>query len=258
MCPSGLDAYGDYCARWGTVASGAMLMPLFYRRLTVPRVDALIDAVESVAAGADLLVSHPGAAPIASMPFERRGIPYMVADLFPMLTPTGDRPPDALVPSRGRVAARPLARRLNSAAWSMGRSPMARWCFDEKRLLATRRSLGLPVDDWSVFDRRLAPQHNIVMVSPSYFPPATDWDREYRFTGFTPWTNADDPLPPDVADYIAAGDPPVLVCLGTSAASAAPEVFELAADALDELGLRGIYLWSNAQIGARLRGPDGA
>lgn len=39
MCPSGLDHYGDYCARWGKVASGAPLMPLYYRRLTVPRLD---------------------------------------------------------------------------------------------------------------------------------------------------------------------------------------------------------------------------
>src|SRR3954469_17745866 len=40
MTPSGLDAYGDYCARWGRVASGAMLMRLYYGRLTVPRADA--------------------------------------------------------------------------------------------------------------------------------------------------------------------------------------------------------------------------
>ena len=38
---------------------------------------------------------------------------------------------------------------------------------------------------------------------------------DYPFVGFTPWTTQDDPLPSDVGDFIAAGEPPVLVCLGT-------------------------------------------
>jgi sterol 3beta-glucosyltransferase len=94
-------------------------------------------------------------------------------------------------------------------------------------------------------------------VSPQYFPPAADWGDDYPFVGFTPWTGADDPIPGEVADFLDAGDPPVLVCLGTSAASAAPEVFDLTAAVLDELGLRGIYLTSNPTIAARLRGRPG-
>ena len=137
MCPSGLDRYGDYCARWGKVVSGALLMPLYYRRLTVPRLDPLLDAIENVADGADLLVSHPGAAPIASMPFERRGIPFMVGDLFPMLVRTSDHPPEGLVPFRTGTSK--LARRANRVAWNLGRSPMAKWCFDEERIVAKRR-----------------------------------------------------------------------------------------------------------------------
>ena len=112
--------------------------------------------------------------------------------------------------------------------------------------------LGLYTDGWHVMDRRLAPDHNMVMVSPRYYPPASDWDDEYPFVGFTHWTRPDDALPADVARFLQAGDPPVLVCMGTSAASAAPEVFERVAQALDELGLRGLYLASNESIAARL------
>ncbi|MBK5288418.1 MAG: glycosyltransferase family 1 protein [Acidimicrobiia bacterium] len=250
MCPSGLDRYGEYCARWGKVASGALLMPLYYRRLTVPRLDPLLDAIDAVADGADLLLTHPGAAPIASMPFERRGIPFMVGDLFPMLVRTSDHPPEGLVPFRTGTSK--LARRANDLAWNAGRSPMAKWCFDEKRIVAKRQALGLPIDGWHVMDGRLSPSHNMAMVSPHYYPPASDWGEEYPFVGFTHWTRADDELPPDVAEFLRAGDPPVLVCLGTSAASAAPEVFDHAAHALDELGLRGMYLASNDAIAARL------
>lgn len=255
MCPSGLDNYGDYCARWGKVVSGALLMPLYYRRLTVPRLDPLLEAIDDVADGADLLVSHPGAAPIASMPFERRGIPFMVGDLFPMLVRTSDHPPEGLVPFR--TGSSKLARRANNLAWSAGRSPMARWCFDEKRIVAKRRALGLPTDGWHVMDRRLSPEHNMAMVSPRYYPPASDWGEEYPFVGFTQWTRADDELPADVAAFLRSGDVPVLVCLGTSAASAAPEVFDRAAAALDELGLRGMYLTSNDSVAERLRDRAG-
>ena len=255
MCPSGLDRYGAYCARWGKVASGAMLMPLYSRRLTVPRMDPLLDAIDDVADGADLLVSHPGAAPIASMPFERRGIPFMVGDLFPMLVRTSDHPPEGLVPFPTGNSR--LARRANNFAWSAGRSPMAKWCLDEKRIVAKRRALGLPTDGWHVMDRRLSPRHNMAMVSPHYYPPASDWGDDYPFVGFTHWTRPDDELPTDVTEFLRAGEPPVLVCLGTSAASAAPEVFDHAAQALDELGLRGMYLASNDAIAKRLSGRAG-
>ena len=92
----------------------------------------------------------------------------------------------------------------------------------------------------------------MAMVSPHYYPPASDWGDEYPFVGFTHWTRPDDELPDDVMAFLDAGDAPVLVCLGTSAASAAPQVFNDAASALDELGLRGLYLVSNAEIAARL------
>ena len=172
MCPSGLDRYGAYCARCGKVASGALLMPLYYRRLTVPRIDALLEAIEPVADGADLLVTHPGTTPIASIPFERRGIPFMTGDLFPMLVRTSDHPPEGLVPfGTGRSE---LARRANNFAWNLGKSPMAKWCFDEKRTVAKRRSFGLSTDDWHVMDRRLAPTHNMAMVSAHCYRPASD------------------------------------------------------------------------------------
>jgi UDP:flavonoid glycosyltransferase YjiC (YdhE family) len=106
-------------------------------------------------------------------------------------------------------------------------------------------------------DRRLSPGHNMAMVSPHYYPPASDWGEDYPFVGFTNWTRADDELSDDVAEFLDAGDPPVLVCMGTSAASAAPEVFDHAAQALDQLGLRGLYLASNEAIAARLADRPG-
>ena len=60
----------------------------------------------------------------------------------------------------------------------------------------------------------------------------------------------------DGAD-LNAGDAPVLVTLGTSAAAGDPQVFARVARALDALGLRGLYLTSNDANGSELRGRPG-
>ena len=57
----------------------------------------------------------------------------------------------------------------------------------------------------------------------------------------------------DVEAFLADGPPPVVVTLGTSGASARPEVFEQVAVVLDELGERGLFLTSNAAITERVR-----
>jgi UDP:flavonoid glycosyltransferase YjiC (YdhE family) len=91
-------------------------------------------------------------------------------------------------------------------------------------------------------------------VSPSYLEPAPDWPSDYRLTGFTSWEGPNDGLlPDDVQAFLADGPPPVVVTLGTSGASARPEVFEQVAAVLDDLGARGVFLTSNAAVTERLR-----
>jgi UDP:flavonoid glycosyltransferase YjiC (YdhE family) len=61
-----------------------------------------------------------------------------------------------------------------------------------------------------------------------------------------------------VAAYLDAGEPPVLVTLGTSAATNAAKVFDHIAHALDRLGLRGLFLVGDqSNITGALHGRDG-
>ena len=53
--------------------------------------------------------------------------------------------------------------------------------------------------------------------------------------------------------FLVSGEPPVVVTLGTSGASARPEVFEHVAGVLDDLGARGVFLTSNAAVTERVR-----
>ena len=117
-----------------------------------------------------------------------------------------------------------------------------------------RRRLGLPVPDgWNVVDARLSPHRNVGLMSPHYLEAAPDWPPGYELVGFTPWAGPDHgALDDDVHEFLRAGDSPVVVTLGTSAASAKPEVFARVADALSRAGHRGIFLTSNAEIATQL------
>ncbi|MBP6728409.1 MAG: hypothetical protein KA129_02215 [Microthrixaceae bacterium] len=110
--PVALDRHGPYIARWGMPLSGAGFLRLYFGRYTVPHLAILFEAVDTQLADADLLVSHPAASLVGAMSCERRGIPWIVGDLFPMLLPTATAPP-AGVPNLGR--------RGNAAVWRLGR-----------------------------------------------------------------------------------------------------------------------------------------
>ena len=86
--PVALDEHGAFIARWGMPFGGAGLLRLYFGRFTIPHLAALFEAIDAELAGADLLVSHPAASLVGSMACERRGLPWIVGDLFPMLVPT--------------------------------------------------------------------------------------------------------------------------------------------------------------------------
>jgi UDP:flavonoid glycosyltransferase YjiC (YdhE family) len=104
---------------------------------------------------------------------------------------------------------------------------------------------GLATPKGYVFAGRISPLLHLGLVSEHYVGSPSDVG-SYRPTGFTPWTTPDEPLPADVEAFLDAGDPPVLVTLGTSAAASAPQLFGMAAAALDRIGARGLFLTGTA------------
>ena len=245
--PVALDEHGAFIARWGMPLGGAGVLRLYFGKFTVPHLPALFEAVDAELAGADLLVSHPAASLVGAMSCERHSIPWIVGDLFPMLVPTTTSPP-AGMPDLGRWT--------NQALWKLGQSRLVGPLMSRRAFVDFRDSLGLhSARSWSVVDARLSPFLNLGLASPSYVEAAPDWPANYRLTGFTSWDGPNDGrLPDDVQAFLAEGPPPVVVTLGTSGASARPEVFEQVAAVLDELGARGVFLTSNAAVTERVRG----
>ncbi len=244
--PVALDQHGAYIARWGMPLSGAGLLRLYFGRYTIPHLAALFEAVDVELADADLLVSHPAASLVGAMSCERRGIPWIVGDLFPMLVPTATAPP-AGVPNLGRWG--------NSAVWRLGQSRVAGPLTSRRGFVEFRRFLGLSTEPgWNVTGARLSPTRNLGLVSRHYVDPAPDWPANYNLVGFTSWHGPDGgQLPADVEQFLDAGPSPVVVTLGTSGASARPEIFEQVAAVLDDLGTRGVFLTSNTVVTEQVR-----
>ncbi len=242
--PVMLDRHAAYVDRWGNWFGGAMMPRLYFGMLTVPDLDALYGALDAEMADADLLVSHPAASLVGSMVSERRGVPVIVGDLFPMLN----------LSEHSAMAGMPyMGRRVNRAMIRLARSRVSDRVTCAAGFRDFRRDLGLPADDWNLMDGRLSPTSNLGLVPSVYLDHQPDWPDNYRLVGFTPWSGPDGgTLDDELVAFLDRGEPPVVVTLGTSAASARPEVFDAAVTALDDNGCRGVFLVSNAELAHRV------
>jgi UDP:flavonoid glycosyltransferase YjiC (YdhE family) len=105
----------------------------------------------------------------------------------------------------------------------------------------------------------LSPSLVLLLWSPVWAQPASDWPAHYTTTGFTIWPGpTGQALPDSLSTYLGAGDPPVLVTLGTSAASNATDLFETIAEVLDRKGRRAVFLTGGGnKVSARMAArPD--
>jgi len=184
-----------------------------------------------------VLVTHPtlGAAtvPVA----QHLGVPSVVGQLFPMMMPTGQWAPPMgpTSPSLGRTALNRFAWR--GLAWGSSAALYDRAFNRSRRSLELQPMRGNALLAWTAADR------TVVLLSRHYFgdePP--DWG-DWRLQGFSAWPGpAGRRLDGRVEEFIAAGNAPVLICLGTSAAAGAGRVFASIADDLRRQGHRALLL----------------
>lgn len=186
--------------------------------------------------GADAVVTHPTMGAISVPVARAMGIPVVTGHLFPMMIPT-----DHWTPPIGSRSLR-LPARANRLTWEVLRRAGGR-AFRDETINAERAKLGLdPVRcnggwAWTESDA------TVVLVSPHYYgeePP--DWP-EVTWGGFSIWHGPDaQEIDPELVRYIDGGDPPVVVMLGTSAATNAGAQFARIAADLDRIGTRSVLL----------------
>ena len=209
---------------------------------------AAVTSLRSTLEGADVLLTHPAFATMAMPVAEAQGVPVVLGHLFPMLLPTRSWSP--AMPDRNRNLGP-----ANRALWGMA-GVVAHLAFRGREIGRLRSELGLPPVNMT----RLAEHADrTVMLLPERYVgrAAPDWP-PVRWGGFSIWPGpSGQALGAELEAHLDAGDPPVLVTLGTSAALNAGEQFAEIASGLDELGLRSVILAGGPENLGPLRGRPG-
>jgi len=205
---------------------------------------AMLDALD----GADAVVSHPTQAYAVAPVADHLGVPMVVGHLFPMMIPTAARTFPFGWPGRD------LGRRVNLATWRVAARGSGALMGD-RAANSYRASLGgAPLHGNALLGWRAAARV-VTLLSRHYAgDEPQDWD-QCELVGFSHFRPAVE-LDPAVREFLDAGDPPVLVCLGTSAA-ATSETFASIASQLDSLGVRSLLLVGHEANQAALQGRNG-
>ena len=212
------------------------------RDLMLPATAAMYPALAAAAADADLLVASElvYAAPILA---GKTGLPWAAYALAP-ISIFSVHDPSLLPGPRGTHWLQSLGPAANRLLLAAARLYTRGWWQPVRTL---RRAQGLPPGDNPLFAGKWSPHLNLALFSPVLQAPQPDWPAHTRQTGFafydeTPPGAGDPALPPAVADFLAAGDPPVVFTLGSAAVHLAGDFYAQSARAAQQLGRRALLL----------------
>lgn len=206
------------------------------RELLVPALRDSVADLESAAADADLIVSHPVTF-AARIVAERRGLPWLSTVLAPMsFFSPHDFP--ALPNAPGLSVLRRLGPWTGRAIMAMARRSTASWTAP---VAAYRRDLGLPAAGDPLYEGQFSPHGTLALFSQAFGAPQPDWPDKTTVTGF-PFFNRAIPMPEAVATFLDAGDPPVVFTLGSSAVHTAGTFWQESLAAVQALGRRALLL----------------
>jgi rhamnosyltransferase subunit B len=221
------------------------------KEFVLPALDQMYDETRRLAGGADVLVSHPltFATPAVAA---ARAMPWVGTILAPLsLFSDTDFP---VLPGASVLA--PLMRGwpwLRRTIMGLVRRETSKWT---KPLDDLRARHGLPPGGNPLIEGQYSPHLNLALFSRVLAEPQPDWPPRMRVTGFV-FYNGRGALPPELEAFLAAGPPPVVFTLGSSAVGAAGRFYHESADAAARLGVRAVLLTGGFTANQPARLPDG-
>jgi rhamnosyltransferase subunit B len=228
----------------------------FFHRLRGPRrlIDGMVMAplrrayadMRAAAEGVSLAVSHP-ITPTLPLIAEGRGLPWLSSVLAPYSLFSITDP--SVIPSLEWLHRLPhLGGRPYGLVLDFVRTAMRRW---ERPLHTLRAELGLSSAKGSLLmDGQFSPRGTLALFDPALAAPQPDWPARTLVCGAA---LHDDPDPQDATAasgealealerFLAAGPPPVVFALGSSAVWLARHYWKHAIAACEALGIRGLLL----------------
>lgn len=207
------------------------------RDILVPALERTVHDLREATRGADLLVTHPVtfAGPVVAA---LEGVPWVSTVLAPLSFFSATDPP--VLPAVPWLAG--VARRVPWAARLLARTARRATAGWMAPVHALRRAHGLPPGGHPLFEGQFSPTLTLALFSPVFAPPQPDWPAQTRTTGFVFHDDPADVLPPSLESFLAAGAPPVVFTLGTSAVHAAGAFYAESVAAARALGVRAVLL----------------
>lgn len=191
-----------------------------------------------VVAGADLLVASElvYAAPLLA---EKHGVRWVGFSFAPVSLFSECDPPLLPLPRGLRWLQRLgpwLPRNLKRIARCLSRS----WCRPVREF---RGELGLPEGGHPLFEGKFSPELYLALFSPVLQAPQADWPPQTVQTGFCFFDEVGaGALPPAVANFLSAGEAPIVFTLGSAAVYVAGEFYAESSRAAQLLGRRALLL----------------
>lgn len=206
------------------------------RRWVLPSLRQSAEDLSAALRHTDLVVTHPMAFAAPALA-DARGIPWVSTVLSPMsFFSAYDSPVMAQAPWLASVAR--MGPPAGRAVVRFARYATRRWV---DPVYALRTDLGLPRGGHPLFEGQFSPTLTLALFSRVLAAPQPDWPAHVRTTGFV-FYNGPDPLSRDVEAFLAAGPPPIVFTLGSSAVGAAGEFYEESARAVMALGVRAVLM----------------
>lgn len=197
--------------------------------------------LEPACEGADVLVTSPNQL-VATMVAAKLRLKWVTLTVFPGNIPSGYTVPQ---PHWLPALPGPIGRMVNRATWRVFRFGLN--YLDGDAITKAVDDAGLSAQRELFATGGLSPHLTLLLSSPHYSPRQPDWPPQIKVAGFAIW---DEPRewrePPQLGEFLAAGDPPIVVTTSTAGERDPVSFFKSAADALTRVAKRGILLLGNA------------
>jgi UDP:flavonoid glycosyltransferase YjiC (YdhE family) len=213
---------------------------VLFRRLVLPHLRDTYDDLLAAAAGADLMVAGEivYAAPLVA---EKLGLRWASAILSPASFLSA-RDPSVLVNAPWLIHLRKAGWPVYRAALNIGRVGIRHWWNPVRRL---RREEGLRASCDPLFRDKFSPDLVLALFSPCLAQPQQDWPSHTVQPGFvyfdSPGALASSSSE-ELTAFLAAGSPPIVFTLGSSAVHNPGKFYEASAKAVRRLERRAVLL----------------
>ena len=207
------------------------------RQVILPHLRDSYEDLSAAAASADLLVTHPitYAGPLVAA---KTGIRWVSSVLAPIAF-LSKYDPSVLAPAPWLTKLYPLG--MAGVINKLGKFAVRSWSEPVRKL---RAEIGLPPGGDAIFEGQHSPRLVLAMFSRLLGEPQPDWPAHTLVTGFAFYDRLDKGMgiPPELAQFLDSGPPPIVFTLGSSAVMDAGDFYVQSAAAAAELGRRAVLL----------------